>query len=132
VTGLQSLMAAQGLEASYYGHAAAGLLHVRPVLDLHSAADLQKLREVSNEVSALVSQFKGSLAGVWHGPPAELIDWLRRRMTRLVHRGEAGATSFRPSITLVDISNWFTVDYVYIRDLVNGKKVITDERQVKL
>ncbi len=57
-------------------------------------------------------------------------DWLRRRMTRLVHRGET--PSFRPSLTLVDISNWFTVDYVYIRDLENGKKVITDEWQVKL
>ena len=38
VAGLQSLMAPLGLQASYYGHAAAGLLHVRPVLDLHSAA----------------------------------------------------------------------------------------------
>src|SRR5207247_11201896 len=34
VAGLQSLMAPLGLQASYYGHAAAGLLHVRPVLDL--------------------------------------------------------------------------------------------------
>ena len=30
VAGLQSLMAPLGLQASYYGHAAAGLLHVRP------------------------------------------------------------------------------------------------------
>jgi Fe-S oxidoreductase len=52
-----------GLEASYYGHAAAGLLHVRPVLDLHLADDLKKFRHVANEVSALVRQFKGSLAG---------------------------------------------------------------------
>src|SRR5262245_1125143 len=41
VSGLQSLMAPLGLQASYYGHAAAGLLHVRPVLDLHSPDDLQ-------------------------------------------------------------------------------------------
>ena len=51
-----------GLETCYYGHAAAGLLHVRPVLDLHSAADLKKFRQVADEVSALVRQFKGSLA----------------------------------------------------------------------
>src|SRR6266446_1639699 len=37
VRGLQSIMQSLGLEASYYGHAASGLLHVRPVLDLHSA-----------------------------------------------------------------------------------------------
>jgi FAD/FMN-containing dehydrogenase/Fe-S oxidoreductase len=63
VAGLQSLMAPLGLQASYYGHAAAGLLHVRPILDLHSAEDLKKFRQLADEVSALVSRFKGSLAG---------------------------------------------------------------------
>ena len=63
VAGLEELMAPLGLEASYYGHAAAGLLHVRPVLDVHSAEDLKKFRLLANEVSALVRQFKGSLAG---------------------------------------------------------------------
>jgi Fe-S oxidoreductase len=63
VAGLQSLMAPMGLRASYYGHAAAGLLHVRPVLDLHSGEDLKAFRQLANEVSALVRQFKGSLAG---------------------------------------------------------------------
>jgi FAD/FMN-containing dehydrogenase/Fe-S oxidoreductase len=62
VHGLQTIMAKLGLQASFYGHAAAGLLHVRPVIDLHLAADVRKFREVSEEVSALVRQFKGSLA----------------------------------------------------------------------
>ena len=63
VAGLQKLMARLGVQASYYGHAAAGLLHVRPVLDLHRAEDLKKFRQIADEVAALVSQFKGSLAG---------------------------------------------------------------------
>ena len=63
VAALQSLMGRLGLQAAYYGHAAAGLLHVRPILDLHSAEDLEKFRQLANEVSALVLQFKGSLAG---------------------------------------------------------------------
>jgi len=46
VRGLQSIMKPLGLTASYYGHAASGLLHVRPVLDLHSAADLKKFRQI--------------------------------------------------------------------------------------
>ena len=62
VTSLASLMKPLGLQACYYGHAAAGLLHVRPVLDLHSADDLRKFRQLTDEVSALVRQFKGSLA----------------------------------------------------------------------
>ena len=62
VAGLASIMRPLGLEVCYYGHAAAGLLHVRPVLDLHTEADLRKYRLIADQVSALVRQFKGSLA----------------------------------------------------------------------
>jgi FAD/FMN-containing dehydrogenase/Fe-S oxidoreductase len=63
VTELQKLMAPLRLEASFYGHAAAGLLHVRPVLDLRQPEDLKKFRQLSDDVAALVQRFKGSLAG---------------------------------------------------------------------
>jgi FAD/FMN-containing dehydrogenase/Fe-S oxidoreductase len=62
VAALQKLIGGQSLEASYYGHAASGLLHVRPVLDLHSPEDRLKFRKLADEVSKLVSEFKGSLA----------------------------------------------------------------------
>ncbi len=62
VAGLKTILGSRGLEASFYGHAASGLLHVRPVLDLHTADGVRKLREVAEEVSSLVRQFKGSLA----------------------------------------------------------------------
>src|SRR5436305_9326028 len=62
VAGLESIMRPLNLEVCYYGHAATGLLHVRPVLNLHTAGDLQKYRQVADQVSALVRQFKGSLA----------------------------------------------------------------------
>jgi FAD/FMN-containing dehydrogenase/Fe-S oxidoreductase len=62
VEALQSVMNRLGLEASFYGHAASGLLHVRPLLDLHSREDLKKFRHIAAEVSALVQQFRGSLA----------------------------------------------------------------------
>ena len=62
VAGLESIMRPLNLEVCYYGHAATGLLHVRPVLDLHTAGDLRKYRLVADQVSALVRQFKGSLA----------------------------------------------------------------------
>src|SRR5436305_1904826 len=72
-------MAPLGLQASYYGHAAAGLLHVRPVLDLHSEGDMLKFRQVSNEVSALVKQFKGSLAGE-HGVGIARTEYMREQL----------------------------------------------------
>jgi FAD/FMN-containing dehydrogenase/Fe-S oxidoreductase len=62
VAGLESIMRPLDLEVCYYGHAATGLLHVRPVLDLHTAGDMRKYRLVADQVSALVRQFKGSLA----------------------------------------------------------------------
>jgi FAD/FMN-containing dehydrogenase/Fe-S oxidoreductase len=62
VAALKKLIAGLDLEASFYGHAASGLLHVRPVLNLRSADDRRKFRLLANEVSALVREFKGSLA----------------------------------------------------------------------
>ncbi len=63
VSELQKIMTRLDLQASYYGHAAAGLLHVRPILDLHSVEEVRKLRVLATEVAALVRQFKGSIAG---------------------------------------------------------------------
>src|SRR6266567_3832283 len=79
VRGLQSIMKPLGLTASYYGHAASGLLHVRPVLDIHSAADLKKFRQVADETSALVRQFKGSLSAE-HGVGIARTEYMRDQL----------------------------------------------------
>src|SRR2546428_1574912 len=79
VHGLQSIMKPLGLEASYYGHAASGLLHVRPVLDLHSATDLKKFRQVADQTSALVRQFKGSLSAE-HGVGIARTEYMREQL----------------------------------------------------
>ena len=79
VRGLQSIMKPLGLEASYYGHAASGLLHGRPVLDLHSATDLKKFRQVADQTSALVRQFKGSLSAE-HGVGIARTEYMRDQL----------------------------------------------------
>jgi FAD/FMN-containing dehydrogenase/Fe-S oxidoreductase len=79
VASLQKLFQQAGVEASFYGHAAAGLLHVRPVLDLHRADDLEKYRQIADEVSALVLQFKGSLAGE-HGVGMARTEFLKEQV----------------------------------------------------
>jgi len=61
VAGLREILAPLGVEASFYGHAAAGTLHVRPKLDLHTAADRARLRQVADAVSDLCRRFGGSL-----------------------------------------------------------------------
>ena len=60
--GLTALLRKFGLEASFYGHAASGLLHVRPMIDLHTSAGVRTFRQITMEVAALVKQFNGSFA----------------------------------------------------------------------
>jgi FAD/FMN-containing dehydrogenase/Fe-S oxidoreductase len=79
VRGLRSIMKPLGLEASYYGHAASGLLHVRPMLDLHDANDLKKFRQVADQTSALVRQFKGSLSAE-HGVGIARTEYMREQL----------------------------------------------------
>jgi FAD/FMN-containing dehydrogenase/Fe-S oxidoreductase len=79
VRGLRSIMKPLRLEASYYGHAASGLLHVRPVLDLHNAHDLKKFRQVADQTSALVRQFKGSLSAE-HGVGIARTEYMRDQL----------------------------------------------------
>lgn len=62
VGALKRILDAQQLQACFYGHAASGLLHVRPVIDLQKSDDVSRFRLVADEVSALVKSFKGSLA----------------------------------------------------------------------
>lgn len=97
VAGLEKLFAEIGVEASFYGHAAAGLLHVRPVLDLHNGEDLQKFRKIAGEVSSLVAQFKGSLAGE-HGVGIARSEYLREQVgTELYHLMREIKLSFDPN-----------------------------------
>ena len=108
VAGLQAIMKSLGLEASYYGHAATGLLHVRPVLDLHTDADRKKFRKVADETSALVREFKGSLSAE-HGVgiarteymPAQLGDELLGLMREIKQTFDAGNV-FNPGKILSD------------------------------
>ena len=85
VSSLQKLMRSVEVQASYYGHAAAGLLHVRPVLDLHRADDLKKFRQIADEVSGLVRQFKGSLAGE-HGVGIARTEFLKAQVGDELYR----------------------------------------------
>jgi FAD/FMN-containing dehydrogenase/Fe-S oxidoreductase len=79
VDGLESILKPLGLDASFYGHAATGLLHVRPVIDLHDDVDLRKFRQVADQTSALVKQFKGSLSAE-HGVGIARTEYMREQL----------------------------------------------------
>src|SRR5579864_3379137 len=52
-----------GTDASFYGHASVGLLHTRPILDLHEPRDVAEMRAIAEEIADLVREFGGALSG---------------------------------------------------------------------
>ncbi|WP_051293168.1 FAD-binding and (Fe-S)-binding domain-containing protein [Olivibacter sitiensis] len=60
---LRQLLDRHGLNASYYAHAAAGELHVEPLINLKSAEGRKAFRSVLAETSVLVKKYNGSLSG---------------------------------------------------------------------
>jgi FAD/FMN-containing dehydrogenase/Fe-S oxidoreductase len=81
VAGLEALMKPLGLEGSFYGHAASGLLHVRPVVDMHDAEDVRKFRQLAEGVSALTKQFKGSLCAE-HGVGIARSEFMKEQVSQ--------------------------------------------------
>ena len=53
----------KGLRAGYYGHAAAGCLHIRPVVNVKDPAGLEQTEALALEIADLVVEFGGSLSG---------------------------------------------------------------------
>jgi Fe-S oxidoreductase/FAD/FMN-containing dehydrogenase len=48
---------------SFYAHAGAGCLHIRPLVNLKDGAEVKKMTEISEEVFGLVMEFGGSMSG---------------------------------------------------------------------
>jgi FAD/FMN-containing dehydrogenase/Fe-S oxidoreductase len=108
--GLRRILDRRGLRACFYGHAAAGLLHVRPVLDVSQPGDLKKFREVADETAALVKEFHGTLAGE-HGVGMARVEYMTGQL------GEPLVNAMR------DIKRLFDP-----KGLFNPGKVIPDGR----
>ena len=52
-----------GQKAVYYAHAGDGELHLRPVLNLKKAKDIQLFHDITEETAKLVKKYNGSLSG---------------------------------------------------------------------
>ncbi len=58
-----ALLREHNMHAVHYAHAGSGELHLRPILDLKSAAGQAAFRRIAEDVSALVKRYRGSLSG---------------------------------------------------------------------
>ncbi|MGQ9425477.1 D-2-hydroxyglutarate dehydrogenase YdiJ [Gilvimarinus sp. F26214L] len=59
----RAILDARGLQYGMFGHADAGVIHVRPALDLRDSGAAQTVREVSDQVFALTRKYGGLLWG---------------------------------------------------------------------
>ena len=60
---LNEVFEKHGTKGTWYAHASVGCLHVRPVLNMKSGADVAKMRAIAEECFALVRAYKGSHSG---------------------------------------------------------------------
>jgi FAD/FMN-containing dehydrogenase/Fe-S oxidoreductase len=57
------ILAAHDTVGSFYAHAGAGCLHIRPLVNLKDGAEVRKMTEIGEEVFELVVEFGGSMSG---------------------------------------------------------------------
>ena len=74
---LDKLFEAHEMEVVWYGHAATGLVHVRPFLDLSNARDLERLDGLMAAVTDLVRDWGGDHSGE-HGEGLARTQWNER------------------------------------------------------
>jgi len=74
---LQRILAAHDVSADFYGHASAGCLHIRPLLNLKSAHDLEKMKSIASQVVHLLSNLGGVMSGE-HGDGIVRSEWAQQ------------------------------------------------------
>ena len=77
VRAIEAYCAGLDTPISYYAHASAGCLHIRPLINMRSAAHLARLPDIANHAAELVKSFGGALSSE-HGD-GRTRGWLNER-----------------------------------------------------
>ncbi|CAN5893508.1 FAD-binding and (Fe-S)-binding domain-containing protein [soil metagenome] len=92
---LTDVFSKHGTRGTWYAHASVGTLHVRPILDMRREGAI-KMREIAEEASALVREYKGAFSGE-HGDGLVRSEWVSWQFgTRLTKAFEAVKDLFDP------------------------------------
>ncbi len=59
----RAMVAAHGTTAAYYAHASVGVLHIRPLIDIHSHADRAVMRSLAAHAADLAKSLGGVMSG---------------------------------------------------------------------
>lgn len=60
---LREIVARHGTRAAYWAHASVGVLHVRPLLDVHDAEDRERMKAIAVETADLARSLGGVMSG---------------------------------------------------------------------
>jgi len=63
VDAFREIVTRHGTTAAYYAHASVGCLHIRPMVQIHTAAGRANMVSIATEVADLVQKFGGALSG---------------------------------------------------------------------
>lgn len=63
VAEVERVIADHDTEASWYAHASAGCLHLRPMVNLRTQAGVDKMRSIADQVASIVLSLNGSMSG---------------------------------------------------------------------
>lgn len=63
ISEVEQIIAIYGLNCAYYAHIATGELHLSPLLDLKSLADVDIYYKLAKDIAVLVKKYNGSLSG---------------------------------------------------------------------
>ena len=69
------IVTAHDTTAAYYAHASVGLLHNRPIVNLKSETDIQKMHDIAREVRDLLMELDGAMSGE-HGDGLVRSEWI--------------------------------------------------------
>ena len=63
VRDFKAIVARHGTRAAYYAHAGVGVLHVRPMIDLHDPADRERMIAIAQDIADLARDCGGVMSG---------------------------------------------------------------------
>ncbi len=73
-----AILEREHVEAGIYAHASVGCLHIRPVLNLKKADDVERMHRIAHDVSNLVMEFGGTVTGE-HGDGIARSTWIAKQ-----------------------------------------------------
>ncbi len=77
VRGVERILDEHGVQGENYGHASAGCLHIRPIINLKTATGVQQLRSLAEAAVDLTLSLGGAVSGE-HGDGLARSEWYER------------------------------------------------------